>query len=80
MTRAPDRLAKELTPAQRTALITAVRFDDDPALAGRFYPRLSVRMDVRERLMVVGLLSVRPGHALTKAGERVREALLREYA
>lgn len=80
MIRDPNKLAKMLTRAQQSALINAVSFDENPALAGRFYPRLRVRMDVRSRLQTIGLLSVRPGHYLTRLGEQVREALLREYA
>jgi hypothetical protein len=76
VSRKPERIAKNLTRAQRQALTTALRFEDDRVFAGRWFPRLAVRMDVRRALMVKGLLSVRPGHFLTKLGERVRDCLL----
>jgi hypothetical protein len=78
VTRDPARLAKRLTSAQARALAEAVRFpwSSDPIVRQKLYPRLSVRMDVRHRLQLFRLLSLRPGHGLTKLGEQVREALL----
>jgi hypothetical protein len=74
VTRRPSAIAKQLTPAQRRALTEALRFPDskDPVVSKKLYPRLSVRMDVRARMQLLGLLSLRPGHGLTKLGEQVR--------
>lgn len=65
------RMLKHLTPAQRVAIREA-RWGDS---LGGYFLGLAVRLDVRSRLMEMGVLG-KCSHVLTTVGRELRNALL----